>query len=68
LATPTSKHESIEELLKRFREDFEKALKEGEAIAKSAQQSLQGIVKLSEELKKLAEELRKSPPKTTTTR
>jgi len=62
MATPTP---TIDELLKKIRESTEKAVKEGEEIAKSAQASLQQLIKLSEDLKKLAEELKK-PPTTTT--
>jgi len=59
---------TVDEVLKKIREDIEKMLKEGGSIASSAQQSLQQLAKLSEELKKLAEELKKPPkPATTTT-
>jgi len=58
---------SVEEVLKKLREDLGKSLKEAEAIAASAQQSLQQLARLSEELRKLAEELRKPPRATTTT-
>jgi archaellum component FlaC len=54
-------------LLKKIREDLEKSLKEADNIAKSAQQSLQNMARLSDELKKLAEELRKPPATTTPT-
>ena len=58
---------SVEELLKKLRESMEKAIKEGESIASSARQSYQQLTRLSEELKKLAEELGRKPPKPATT-
>ena len=68
MATPTPKREpTVEEVLKKIREDIEKMLKEGGSIASSAQQSLQQLNRLSEELRKLAEELKKPPKPTTTT-
>jgi len=68
LATPApGQAPSVEELLKKIREDLDKSLKEADNITKLAQQSLQNMTRLSEELKKLAEELRKPPTTTTTT-
>jgi len=65
--SPSKTSPSIDEMLKKLREEVEKAVKEGESIATSAHQSFQQLSKLSDELKKLAEELKK-PPKTTTAR
>ena len=68
MATPApGQAPSVEELLKKIREDLDKSLKEADNITKLAQQSLQNMTRLSEELKKLAEELRKPPTTTTTT-
>jgi vacuolar-type H+-ATPase subunit E/Vma4 len=50
VSTPTP---TVEELLRKLREDMDKAVKEGERIAQSAQQSYQSLAK---------------PPRTTTTR
>ena len=62
MATPTPKREpTVEELLKKVREDVERMVKEGESISSSASQALQQLAKLSDELKKLAEELKKPP-------
>jgi len=66
VATQAQRREpTVEDTLKKIREDIEKMLKEGGSIASSAQQSLQQLNRLSEELRKLAEELKK-PPKPST--
>lgn len=69
MATQAQRREpNVEDTLKKIREDIERMLKEGGSIASSAQQSLQQLNRLSEELRKLAEELKKPPkPSTTTT-
>jgi len=69
VATQAQRRElNVEDTLKKIREDIERMLKEGGSIASSAQQSLQQLNRLSEELRKLAEELKKPPkPSTTTT-
>jgi cell division septum initiation protein DivIVA len=55
--------ESVEDVLKKIREEMKRKIEEASKIAASAQQTILQLSKLSEELKKTAMELSK-PPKT----
>jgi methyl-accepting chemotaxis protein len=63
MATPTVE----DEVIKKIRENIDKAIKEGEAIVAEARKAFENVSKIAEELKKLSEQF-KSPPKTSPTK
>jgi len=62
----SSSEPNIDELLNKIKIEISKQIEEGTKLIQSAQQSLKQLQSLSDELKKIAQELSKTPPKTAT--